>query len=207
MGRSILFGKHHAKLGLLGVAIMGAAIAAIPSQAQSPGDIVVVGNSPAEWAQFQSYWNQLLRLSQPVPPGPPLNQPGTAPPPGSFSPSSLDPNAALPELDPQVKQEELMRNLRVNNLRLVPIIKLNGSSEVLGNLTNNNREAVTISSVNFEVVDRSGQLVQTGSAIPQPATVAPGQTVTFTATLNTIPPDGGFQVRLASAPYLIQGGI
>ncbi len=202
--------RQKAKVGMAISAMLVAAIAAIPARAQSPGDIVVIGNSPTEWAQFQSYWNQLLQLSQPVPPAP--SQPGAAlPPPSSpdaSSPASgLDPNAALPELDPQARQEDLIQNLRVNSLRLVPIIRLNGSSEVMGNLTNNNREAVTVSSVNFEVLDRQGQLVQTGSAVPEPATVAPGQTVTFKATLLTVPPDAGFRVRLASSPYLIQGGI
>lgn len=178
----------------------------LPTKAQSPGDVVTVGNSSLQWQQMRAYWDQLLNLNgpqyRPNALEPKLDQPGQ---------SSFDP-VAQPGLDqsatnPQMLEQQLMRNLRVTGLRLNPIIKLNGSSEVLGVLTNGNRTSVTVSGVNFEVYDANGALIQTGSATPTPATIAPGQSVTFKATLLTILPDAGNRVRLARNPFVLQGGV
>ena len=103
--------------------------------------------------------------------------------------------------------QELSKNLRVSNLRLEFIIQLSGSSLVTGTLTNGNPEPVTVAGVNFEVLDSRGKIAQTGSAKPEPATVAPGGSVTFQKQLLTIPPDGGYQVRLTKNPFVIQGGF
>uniref|UniRef100_B8HUY3 Uncharacterized protein n=1 Tax=Cyanothece sp. (strain PCC 7425 / ATCC 29141) TaxID=395961 RepID=B8HUY3_CYAP4 len=167
-------------------------IALAPALSQSAGDIVVIGNSPAQWAQNQTYWNQLLGLTG-----------------GGQSPMAAPPAPGGDQatVDPQVLQQQLIQNIQISNLRLVPIIKLNGSSELMGSLTNRNAKTVTVSSVNFEVLDAQGNLLQTGSAVPQPATVAPGQTVTFQTTLPTVPPDSGAKVRLGRPAIQLQGGV
>ncbi len=163
-------------------------VAGVPTrtQAQSPGDIVVIGDSPLQWERFRSYWNRLLDLNAPASSQQSFNQ---------------------PQSSPQALQEELIRNIQVSNLQLQPIIRLNGSSLLIGTLTNGNPTPVTVASVNFEILDSRGNMVQTGAATPQPATIPPGQSVTFQTTLATIPPDGGFQVRLANPPLLLQGGV
>lgn len=181
------------KVGQLAIAsllIVGAA--AIPqfSWAQSPGDIVVIGNSPDQWQRHRSYWNQLLNLNGPTP-----------------RPGQGEQSLNRPTVDPRTLQEEILRNLQVSDLRLEPIIRLNGSSQLIGTLNNRNSTAVTVAGVNFEILDSKGNLVQTGVAVPQPATIAPGQAVTFQTALATIPPDGGFQVRLAQPPIVLQGGV
>ena len=176
---------------MLGTLLAAAALPR-PVSAQAPGDIIVIGNSPEEWAQFQQYWNQLIQLN---------------PPPGSTSSEGADTTFEETALDPQFEAQELKKNLRVSNLRLEFIIQLSGSSLLTGTLTNGNKEPVTIAAVNFEVLDSSGKLAQTGSAQPQPATIAPGGSVTFQKQLLTIPADGGYQVRLTQDPFVIQGGF
>lgn len=189
--------------GLFNVSIRGAmapvlssallsTIALVPALAQSAGDIVVIGNSPAQWSQNQTYWNQLLGLTG-----------------GSQSPMAAPPAPSGDQatVDPQVLQQQLLQNISVSNLRIAPIIRLNGSSQVMGSLTNRNPKPVTVASVNFEVLDAQGKLLQTGSAVPQPATVPPGQTVTFQTTLLTVPPDIGAKVRLSKPAIQIQGGV
>ncbi len=168
-------------------------VALIPQAArtQTPGDIVVIGDSPLEWSEFQSRWNQLLNLSAPSAPA--ASQSGGEP-------------VAQGE-DPQVLAKKLKKNLRVSNLRLDPIIRLNGSSVAAGSLTNGNKESVTVSSVNFEIIGDRGKLIQTGSASPQPSTLAPGQTVTFQAELLTVPADAGYKIKLSSDAFVVQGGV
>lgn len=173
------------------VLISTVALAPQAARTQTPGDIVVIGNSPLEWSEFQSYWTQLLNLNAPSAP--------------AETQSSSAPGAQGE--DPQVLAKKLKKNLRVSKLRLDPIIRLNGSSLAAGSLTNGNKEAVTVSSVNFEIVDSSGNLVQTGSAAPQPSTLAPGQTVTFQAELLTVPADAGHKIRLSSDAFVVQGGV
>jgi hypothetical protein len=165
------------------------ALAPQAARTQTPGDIVVIGDSPLEWSEFQSYWNQLLNLN------------------GPSAPVEVQSSSSSGSADPQALAQKLKKNLQVSKLRLEPIIRLNGSSVAAGSLTNGNKESVTVSSVNFEVIDASGKLVQTGSAAPQPATLAPGQTVTFQAELLTVPPDAGYKVRLASDAFVVQGGV
>jgi hypothetical protein len=174
------------------VSVLAAAISGIPalSWAQTAGDIVVVGNSSPQWEQFRSYWNQLLNLNSPT-----------------QQPDQTQQSFGQPVASPQVLEQQLMRNLRVSGLRLVPIIKLNGSSQVLGTLTNGNQKAVTVSGVNFEVLDSNGNLLETGSATPEPTTLGPGQSVTFKATLLTVLPDVNNQIRLARPAFVLQGGV
>jgi hypothetical protein len=184
------------------------AVVGIPmvSQAQSPGDVIRIGNSPYEWSQYESYWNQLINLGRPAAPAAPA---GTSDSGAAGTPGELGaPGTPAAAVDPQVLEKALIRNLRVSNLRLMPILKLNGSSQVMGSISNRNSKAVTVTGVNLEILDSSGTLVQTTSATPLPATVPPGGTVTFTQQLLTVPADSGFQVRLSrSAPFSIQGGV
>jgi hypothetical protein len=164
----------------------------------SPGDVIRIG-SPSDWNQYDSYWNQLLNLSAPKPPSASAGG-------GSGSSAGLDPTATA--TDPQVLEQQIIKNLRVSNLRLAPILRLNGSSQIMGKITNGNTKTVTVSSVNLEVLDSSGSLVQTSAAVPEPATIPAGATVTFQQILNTVPADGGFQVRLSrSNPFTVQGGV
>ena len=186
-----LFRYSSARLMIGSVLASAVTFVSLPGRTQSPGDIVVIGDSPAEWSEFQNYWNQLINLS--------------APPPAA-SPRSNDPFEQS-NVDPQALKEELARNLKVSGLRLIPIIKLNGSSEVTGMLTNKNRDAVVVTGVNFEVLDAKGNLVQTGSASPEPSNIQPGQSVTFKSALATIPADSGYTVRLSDFPFEIRGGI
>lgn len=54
-------------LGVVNRITLGAVLTAIlvvPSAwAQSAGDVVIVGSSPAQQSQLQTYWNQLLKLN------------------------------------------------------------------------------------------------------------------------------------------------
>lgn len=186
------FCKSNWKL-IVGSCLLATAIGLpIGSQAQSPGDIIRIG-SPSDWNQYESYWNQLLNLS------------GASQPPSASAGVSAGAETAT---DPQVLEQRIIKNLRVTSLRLVPILKLNGSSQLMGRITNGNKKAVTVSSVNLEVLDSSGSLVQTSAAVPEPATIPAGATVTFQQMLNTVPADSGFQVRLSrSNPFTIQGGV
>ena len=162
-----LFRRSSSRLLIGSVLVSAVTLVSAPGRTQSPGDIVVIGDSPSEWSEFQTYWNQLILMNAP----PPLAIPKD---------DSFDQSAG----DPQLLTKELSRNLVVSGLRLVPIIKLNGSSEIIGTLTNRNSEMVTVSGVNFEILDARGNLVQTGSASPEPSTLQPGQSVTFKAILG-----------------------
>ena len=99
-----------------------------------------------------------------------------------------------------------MRNLSVSNPRLAPIIGLSGSSQLMGSITNRNKKPVTVSSINFEIIGPDGKMVQTATAVPDPATIPPGATVTFQRQLLTVPAKGR-TVRLSNTPLSIQGGI
>ena len=168
----------------------------VVSQAQSPGDVIRIG-SPSDWTQYESYWNQLINLGA-------ASKPSSAAA-GSAGSSS---DATATATDPKVLEQALIRNLRVSNVRLVPIFKLSGSSQVSGRITNGNSKAVTVSSVNLEVLDSSGNLVQTSAAMPEPSTIPAGATVTFQQRLDTVPSDSGYQVRLSrSNPFTVQGGV
>jgi hypothetical protein len=177
------------------VLISTTGVVALPGHTQSAGDVIQIGGSATEQAQFQEYWNQLMNLNKP-----PETESMDA---SDASSSSLSES----DVDPQVLAKKLSKNLKVSNLRLVPIIKLNGSSEVQGTLTNGNQQSVTVSGVNFEVLDGSGKLVQTGSAVPSPSTLAPGQSVTIKAELKTVPATGNYTVRLTQPAFNIQGGV
>lgn len=190
------FGSPSPHLVIGSILAFAVTLVSLPGRTQSAGDIVVIGDSPSEWAEFQGYWNQLINLSTPPPAAVPDRRGGSG-----------QQEFGQAEVDPQLLTQELTRNLQVKGLRLAPIIKLNGSSEVIGTLTNGNKDSVTVSGVNFEIVDSKGNLLQTGSAAPEPATLQPGQTVTFKQTLTTVPPDAGYKVRLSDYPFVIQGGI
>ena len=166
----------------------------IASRAQSPGDVIQIGNSPAQWSQYRDYWNQLLNLGKPpAAPEAPAN-------PGSADPTSTD----QAKVDPAVLEKKLAQNLRVSNVRLQRIIKLNGSSQLTGNITNRNSKPVTVNSVNLEVIGPNGALAQTVAATPEPTTIPAGATVTFQRDLPTVSVDGGYKVRLSKTPFSIQ---
>lgn len=164
------------------------AVSPISVRAQSAGDIVILGNSPEQQARFQSYWYELLKL----------NAPKTQPDEQSFAPTAPD---------PQLLEKEIMRNLSVTGLQLKPVIGLGGSSEVVGSLTSSNKKPVTVAGVNYEIIDAAGQVIQTGSAVPEPATIAPGQTVTFKDPLLTTSARGDKSIRLSNPAFVIQGGV
>ncbi len=172
-----------------------ALVATLPGHTQSAGDVIQIGGSASEQSRFQNYWQQLMNLN-----GPPETEDTSA---ADSANSSFEES----DVDPQVLAQKLSKKLRVSSLRLVPIIRLNGSSEVQGTLTNGNKESVTVSGVNFEVVDGSGNLVQTGSAVPSPSTLSSGQSVTFKAQLLTVPAVGNYKVRLTKPAFNIQGGV
>lgn len=177
------------------VLVSTAVVATLPGHTQSAGDVIQIGGSASEQMRFRDYWQQLMNLNGPAE----AEVADTSDTSGSsFSES---------DADPQALAQKLSKNLRVSNLRLVPIIRLNGSSEVQGTLTNGNKESVTVSGVNFEVLDGSGNLVQTGSAVPSPSTLASGQSVTFKAELLTVPAGGNYKVRLTKPAFNIQGGV
>jgi hypothetical protein len=161
--------------------------------AQASRNVIRIG-SPSEWKQNESYWNQLIKSGSSKPASDATGKAGV----GSTG------NAA----DPKITEQKSIENLRVSNLRLVPIIKLNGSSQVMGMITNANRKAVTVSSVNLEVLDSFGNLILTSAPTPEPSTIPAGETVTFQKQLYTVPADDGFQVRLSrSNPFTMGGGI
>jgi hypothetical protein len=164
----------------------------ISSSAQRSGDIIRIG-APSEWNQYDSYWKQLVKDRDKRP----LEE----------VTGKTDNNLTSNEADSKVLEEALIKNLRVSDLRLVPIIKLNGSSQITGKIRNNNTKAITVSSVNLEVLDSFGNLVQTSTSSPEPSTIPPGETVTFQRELYTVPFDGGYQVRLSrSNPFTISSG-
>jgi hypothetical protein len=168
--------------GLVGAALVTGA--AMPALAQTAGDIVVIGNSPNAWGRNQSHWNQLMGLSRP--------KPSAVPPAGAGAPA------------PAVDVKALAANVRVSELRLEPIIGLSGSSLVMGTVTNGNRQPVTVTAVNFKVFDAQGKLLQTGTAVPRPATIGPGQSVTIQQQLPTVPADSGAKVQLYDPAVTIE---
>lgn len=173
-------------------AVLSSAFLALPplgivAQAQTAGDVVVIGNTPEQQAALQDYWNQLMGLS--APPAPIPNE-----------------AAPTPAVDPQQLQQALLGRVRVGTPELRPIIGLSGSSQVRGTVTNGNDQPITVTAINYEIIDSSGSLIQTGSAVPQPATIAPGQTVTFTEDLLATSVFGK-RVRLAKPAVVLQGGL
>lgn len=159
-------------------------LAALPVIAQSEQDIVIIGDTADQRQHFQSYWQQLLNLNQTTEQTRPKPQP------------------QQPDVQ-KVKLQKILRNLYVRDLGLDYIIQLNGSSQLSGVLTNENDVPVTVLAVNYEIVDHQGYLLQTGSAQPEPSTIAPGQSVTFSDTLWTIPPDARYKVQLLDPPFEI----
>ncbi|MGF1602346.1 MAG: FxLYD domain-containing protein [Thermosynechococcaceae cyanobacterium] len=155
-----------------------------PTLAQSTADIVRIGGSPQEWRDSQSYWNRLIDLSNQAVQDSPVR------------------NVSRVE-NTQAEVEKIIKNLKIEDLFLEPIIKLNGSSQVFGALTNRNKRPVTVTGINFEILDEDGYLIQTGSAQPEPSTLAPGQTVTFSRVLLTVPPDAGYEVKLSEPIFVI----
>jgi hypothetical protein len=177
---------------IAGAVFLAAAIGLpVASRAQSPGDIIRIG-SPGEWSQYESYWNQLIDLTA-------ASKPAASAPGGSVSDTATD---------PAVLEKQLLNNIKVSKIRLEPIVGWSGASQLMGSVTNNNTKAVTVSSINFDIYKSSGELQQTTSAQPQPATIPPGGTVTFSQQLPTVPADSGYQARLAkTSPVTIAGGV
>ncbi|MCM1983446.1 FxLYD domain-containing protein [Lyngbya confervoides] len=163
-----------------------------PNHSEPQADIVLIGETPDQWTYYADYWQQLVNVGQPL--GRPLPVRGNG--------DALDPVLRSASAQPP---REWIQNLVVRNLELRPIIKLNGSSQVFGLLTNRNSQTVTVTGVNFEIRDRQGNLIQTGSATPTPSQIAPGQTVSFSQTLFTVPRDDRFSLRLAQPAFLLNG--
>lgn len=158
-----------------------------PAKAQTAGDVVVIGDTASKQAALEAYWDQLSNLRRP-----PLQ------PPAPFQ------SFAQPVENPQVLEQEIIRKLRLGKLELKPIIGLGGASQVQGTLTNTHNQPVNVSAVNYEIFDSGGTLIQTGSAAPAPATLQPGQTVTFKDSLLTTSVFGK-QVRLANPAIILSG--
>lgn len=161
---------------------------ALPTVAQAEQDIVIIGETADQNQRFQSYWQQLLNLNQAAKRARPKSQ--------------VQPKYAARD-DRDVKLQKILRNLKVEEIGLDYIIQLNGSSHLSGILTNENNQPVTVIAVNYEILDRRGNLLQTGSAQPKPSTIAPGQSVTFADTLWTIAPDEAYEVRLLDPAFQI----
>ncbi len=148
-------------------------------------DVIIIGDSPDQWDYYNNYWQQLINGGG----GQPSTRNGLI---------ETDPNFNLGQ-----SAQELAKNLVVRNLKLNFIIKLNGSSQLSGILTNKNKETVTVQGVNFEILDPKGNLIQTGSAVPQPNVIAPGQSVTFQENLLTVSPDANYRVKLADFAFIV----
>lgn len=154
------------------------------AKAQTAGDVVVIGNTASKQAALEAYWNQLSNLSR--------------------APLPSVTNQSFAQPAPQVLEQEIIRKLSVGSLELKPIIGLGGASQVQGTLTNSHNQPVNISAVNYEIFDSAGTLIQTGSAAPAPATLQPGQTVTFKDTLLATSVFDK-QVRLAKPAITLSG--
>lgn len=180
-------------LSISGIALASAlSLVSLPAAAQfTAGDTVVVGTTPAQQAALQAYWAQLLGLNAAT---------------TQALPAETDPAATAAAPNPQLLEQEIMRKLRVNGLQLKRIYGLSSSSELVGSVTNLNAKPVTLSGINYEIVDASGAVIQTGSATPAPATLAPRQTVTFRDSLPSTSVIGK-TARLSRTPFVIQGGI
>ncbi len=189
MSGSVLRRVSRVVLGPLCLSLL--AFSALPGQTQSAGDVVVIGNSPNQWSQNQFHWNQLLNL-------------GGAAKSKQPTPDKLGDQA---KANPQAIEKQLLSGIQVSGIQLQPIIKLPGSSQLIGTVTNGNSQPVTIAAVNFKIVDANGKLLQSGTAVPQPATVAPGQSVTFQTMLSTVPADSGAKAILTNPPVALQGGV
>ncbi|WP_299487352.1 FxLYD domain-containing protein [Acaryochloris sp. IP29b_bin.137] len=174
---------------ILAIKILLSAIAilpiAVPTTTNAAEDIVIIGETAAQKQRFQTYWQQLLNLNQ------------------AAERAKPKPQAQSLQAAREKKLEKITHNLYVEDIGLDYIIQLNGSSQLSGILTNRNDIPVTVLAVNYEILDRSGYLLQTGSAQPKPSTIAPGQSVTFADTLWTIDPDEGYEVRLLDPPFQV----
>jgi hypothetical protein len=165
-----------------------------PSQAQvflpeSQADTIIIGNSPEEWSYYSGYWQQLMDL-RPKPVDPISEK--------------VDSQESLnPQTDPAYLLA-LSKKVVVNNLRQEKISRRFGTSQIVGTLTNHNKEPVVIQGVNFEIRSSTGELLQTGTAVPQPKVLAPGQTVTFSQTLLSIPINRRFQLKLLDPAVALQ---
>lgn len=152
----------------------------------SQDNVIMIGGSPEEWSFYSNYWQQLVNAN------PALESDDSDV--ESFAPDSEMQEQAL---------AKLAKNVVVKNLRQDFIIKLNGSSQISGQVTNRNKKAVVVQGINFELRDSSGELVQTGSAVPKPNRLAPGQTATFSETLLTVPVDQGLTLKLSKPGVVI----
>lgn len=164
-------------------------IAAVPIVVHAKQDVVIIGETAAQRQHFQAYWQQLLHLNQSVEQA-------------RFPQQSVPRYATREEM-----LDNILRNLYVRDLGLDDIVQLNGSSQLSGMLTNENNFPVTVVAVNYEILDRRGDLLQTGSAQPTPRTIAPGQSVTFSEILWTILPRTGYEVRLLDPPFVVNSNF
>ncbi|MGB8699123.1 MAG: hypothetical protein WCD18_06885 [Thermosynechococcaceae cyanobacterium] len=156
-------------------------------RAESLNEIVRIG-SPTEWTQYESYWKQLVDL---------MGDSGNSR--EGYSP---------PATNWKVLEQALIRNLRVSDLRLVPVYRRFKSSQVLGKITNNNARPVSVEGINIEIRDSFGNLIQTNTAVPEPSTILPGATVTFQKRLEALPANRSFEVQLMrNNPFAIRNRL
>lgn len=148
----------------------------------SRADVVRIG-SPAEWSQYESYWQRLIDSANSHSQSAEFNSRGSHP----HSPHRIE---------SLVQEQMLIRNLRISGLKLLPFRWYSRTAQVVGKITNRNSQPVTVTGINFEIRDVWGNLIQTNAAIPEPETIPPGTTVTFQRRLLLLPGIGGYEVRL-----------
>ena len=185
-------------MAIFGLAAIASLGVCLPSQGQSLGqeeDIVMIGETPEEWAIHSEYWQRLLNLSAP----PQLDQPNAQEQPSGTQQSSGA------EIDVELEKQKLIKRLKVSHLEFKPMVLRGSSSQVLGTLQNNNDVPVSVASVNFEIVDEDGDLVRTGAVTPQPSIILPGKSVTFNADYLGFPRKASHDIRLSETPFFIDG--
>jgi hypothetical protein len=179
-------------LGVIVTTQLGLMTPSLGQYQGNEGDIVVIGDSPADWARFRSYWLDLLQISSPDP---------------VSAESDSTTTAAASEPTTEELEAQLTKNLAVSGLKFQSIRGLAGSSQVLGTLINKNKQPVTVTSVSFEIVNSKGELVQSGSATPEPSTLNPGQSVTFSKDYLGLPANKTHTVKLTPSPFVVRGGV
>lgn len=178
----------------LGATIASPGLAQLFSPESQSDNVIMIGGSPEEWSYYSGYWQQLMDLT---------------PQPFQDNPESLDgsvvsdPQAFDPQNDPAYLRA-LSKKLVIKNLRLINISNYFGRSQVAGTLTNTSQETLVIQGINFEVLGSNGKLLHTGTAVPQPNILQPGQKVTFSEALLTIPNKRRFRLRLLDPAVTFQ---
>ncbi len=201
------------------------------SPLNAPANIVKIGDSAAEQQFYQRYWDTLIQ-SSPLPAARPsaTERPvGALPRRSSYD--AIARNLRVRDLKlARITQRPLYRgSRRVYSLPkygyLEPFSELGGFGRpfsglnphvlgqdrvkvygpilLTGKLSNWNDFPVTVSAVNYKIVNRFGDLVQTGSVYPEPQTILPRQTVTVQQRLFDVPFYGGYEVKLLNPAFIL----